>query len=233
MSTHRQRKPKGVKHSKSTDREEKSVTTTTKTVLAVRGQIRPRKELKFVDLAAATYGFSTTGTITLLNGISEGDDYTNRNSRNVVIKSVAARGYVFAVGGLALGASTPAKARHLLVWDNASNGALPAITDVLTSADSFAFPSVNNEKRFTILYDRTYVIGPLSTTATQAYADSTQRDVECLVKLDAPVEFIGTGATIASIGNGALLAITVGSAGVNVTSGSIGYRVRFMENDAL
>jgi len=216
-------------------REEHSLKTSTVKVAQVKGQIKARRELKFLDTSFATYTFDTTGTVTLLNPIAEGDDNINRNSRSVLVKSVAVRGFVAQQPNAVAANTLPQKARLLLVWDNAANGALALATDVMVAINAMSFPNVNNEKRFTILFDQSYAIGPFATTATQSIVDNTVKDIEGLVNLNAPVEFIGTTGAIASIGNGALLAITLGTSatGANAAYGSLAYRVRFQENDSL
>lgn len=211
--------------------EEKSINTQVKSVVP-RGMIKPTRDLKFVDSTTGVgMNYDTTGSILLVNGIAEGDDFTSRNSRSVMLKSVTLRGFA---QSSATGTAVH-KVRTLLVWDNAANGVALAITDVLTSANSLAFPNVNNEKRFTILYDVSHVLGPFTSTATQAIADQTVVGIEALINMSAPVQFNGTGATIASIQNGSIYLITIGDsvAGATQPTGSFSTRVRFLENDSI
>lgn len=61
----------------------------------VKGAILPREEFKFADVALASYApVAGTGTVTLLNGIAEGDDYTSRDGRQATMKSIQVRGDV-------------------------------------------------------------------------------------------------------------------------------------------
>jgi hypothetical protein len=200
-------------------------------LVRVKGQIQPRREMKFVDVGNAAYVLDTTGTVTLLNGIAEGDDYSNRNSRSAIVHSVAVRGYAQPTTATGV----PIKFRIMLVWDNAADGVIATIAQILAAANVNAFPLVDYEKRFTILYDHTDVLGPYSLTATQSVAWKNIDNIEALVKLNAPMQFNGTGATIASIQNGALLMVTLGSVAAGATAGiaTIATRVRFMENDSL
>lgn len=193
-----------------------------------KGSIPRRKELKFVDVAAATYVGDTTGTITLLNGIAVGDDFTTRDGRQVTIKSVQVRGRVGPVdAGMVFN-----KSRLLLVWDNAANGAAATIADVLNAASSQSFPLVNNANRFTILVDRPFTIGGFDTTATQAYSMAPAcHDIEIYKRIDSVTQYSGTGATIASVQNGALYMITIGdvAAGLGSVFG-VTTRVRFCDD---
>lgn len=170
----------------------------------VKGPVLPTRELKYVDTAGAAYEASTTGSITLLNPIAEGGDNTNRSGREVLIKDVSVTGYLQAT------ATTPAvgsACRIMLVWDNACNGALATILNVLTAVNPISFPNVDNVARFTILMDKKFIVGsPTATTTWQpiVYVDET-------VSVNSAVRFSGTTAAIGSIQNGALLLITTGN----------------------
>lgn len=196
----------------------------------VKGGIKPtgRPELKYVDTASALYGLNTTGSITALNLVAVGDDNTTRDGRQVTIKSVQLHGMVFPEDNT----TSNVKCRVMLVWDNAVNGALPAILDIITIADGVAFPLVNNANRFTILVDRTFAVGKVDNTATTAFASSpTTFDVEIYKPLNCVTQYIGTAATIASVGNGGLYLLTIGSgaAGAAATLNAA-TRVRFVDD---
>lgn len=195
----------------------------------VKGPIRKAigPELKFIDIAGAGYIADTTGTVTCLNLIGEGDDYTNRDARQATIKSVQLHGWF----GPSDTTTTISKGRLLLVWDNAANGAIAAITDILVAANAYSFPNINNQNRFTILRDMPFTIGGIDTTATSTYAMSPSVfDVEVYLKINHITQFNGTAAAITSIQNGALLMVTIGTNG-SATAGTfnIGTRVRFVD----
>jgi len=193
---------------------------------AIKGPIVPEKELKFVDVGVAQYAMDTTGTVTLINPIGEGDDFTMRTGREVQIESVSLAGYGIPTAGTGLATQN----RILLVWDNAANGALPAYTDVITAINPTAFPNVNNVARFTILWDHKYVVG--SSVATLV-GSPTIHQFACDLQVKSPARFMGTGATIASIQNGALLMLTCGYAAAGATAGvaNISTRVTYSDED--
>jgi len=196
-----------------------------------RGAIAPyggRRELKYNDIAAATYVADTTGTVTLLNGIAIGDDNTTRDGRQVCIKSVQVRGSVVQTDSSTINS----RARILLVWDNACNGAAIApVTDILTAADSASFPKVDNSYRFTILLDQSFALGGNSNTATQAYSTGQGiYNVDMFKKMDSITQYIGSAATIGSVQNGALLMVTVGdTTALNGGTFRVATRVRFTD----
>lgn len=200
----------------------------TSSVPAIKGRIRPHIEYHYNDLALAAYETSTTGTVTALNLIAEGNDNVNRLGRKALIRDVSVRGFV--------SIPTPApiqQARIMLVWDNAAAGALPAITDVLTGINSTSFINVNNVARFTVLHDQTFGLGVISNTATVAFADAVMKQVRINCRINAPTEYSGTGGTIASIQNGTLLLLTMGSIATGATASNAFLATRVTFTDVL
>jgi len=199
----------------------------------VKGAIAPyggRVELKYVDTASANYACDTTGSVTCLNLLAVGDDNTSRDGRQVTIKSVQIRGYLYPTDPN----TAPHLCRVLLVWDNASNsGTIATVAQILESATSMAFPNVNNANRFTILHDHVIPQGTLQTTATQTYNAAVVPDLGFYKRIDQVTQYSGTTAAIGSIQNGALLLVTVGDMTSGSTNGSIATisaRVRFTDN---
>lgn len=197
----------------------------------IKGPVQPARlpELKYVDVAQATYLFDTTGSVTCLNLLAVGDDNTNRDGRQVTIKSVQVRGLIRPVDQL----TSETLCRVLLVWDNAVNsGTIATIAQILTAATSCSFPLVDNAQRFTILSDQSYPIGAVTDTATQAREGSpTVHCYEYYRKLNLVTQYSGTTAAIGSIQNGALYLVTIG----NNAAGSGGLlqcatRVRFTDD---
>jgi len=181
-------------------------------------------ELKFWDVAEANYVADTTGTVTLLNGISAGDDYDNREGRQILLKSVQIRGRVHPFDTTTL----PTHARVLLVWDNAATGGAPTIANILTASTSNSFPLVNNQTRFTILRDMSFFVGGISTTATSSYAMAPSgHTVEAYLKINQLVQY---SSTAASINNGALYLVTIGDQAANAGAQfTLATRVRFVD----
>lgn len=186
------------------------------------------RELKFVDIASASYVGDTTGTVTMLNGIAVGDDNTTRDGRQVSIESVQIRGKFVNFDTT----SAATMCRLLVVWDNAANGVIATMAQILTAATSNSFPLIDNANRFTILSDQQYVVGPQDTTATQTLAPSPAiAPINLYKKIGAMTQYNGTGATIASIQNGALLMVTIGDTGAGGGGVfSLATRVRFKDD---
>lgn len=203
----------------------------------IKGAIAPfggRRELKYVDtnLQASTQLYDTTGLATPINLLAVGDDNTSRDGRQVTIKSVQVTGIAAPVDG----GTGPTLCRSMLVWDNANNSASTTsaqlIAALLTSSNSGAFPLVDNQNRFTILWDSKEMLGGFNVTATQAYAQSpTVLKVCHYRKLNNVTQYSGTTAAIGSIQNGALWFITLGDQAAGnggIFNGQV--RVRFTDN---
>lgn len=191
----------------------------------IRGPIPQRgKELKFIDVTAATSVTDTTGAVVLLNGVATGDDFNTRDGRQVIMKSVQIRG-IFDVNS----ATTELLARFMLVWDNAPNGVLATVGQILAQSTSLSEKNINNQNRFTILADeqRGFSGGGVVVGESQGYNTAFLRHV----KLNHITQYLDTGATIASIQNGALLLLTIGNQAAGTGAGSIFFntRVRYVE----
>jgi len=178
-----------------------------------------RKELKFIDTDLSSGVFNTTGVVIPLNLTATGDDYSNRDGRQVTVKSVVIHG--FATKGASV---VPEKDRWLLVWDNAANGALAAVSDILASVSANSAPNVNNQNRFTILRDSMNF-----TNANGAQVEHPSFLIEYFTKINEVTQYSGTTAAIGSVQNGALLFVTVGTAAATAATMTGTARVRFVD----
>lgn len=193
----------------------------------VRQEMKVVVEKKLVDTPSATYACDTTGSVTLINGCAQGTDFTNRVGRKYTNVAVQLEGLV----QIQDGTSGPTKARVMLVYDTQPNGALPAITDVLTAASSVSFMNLNNRDRFRVICDWNDVIGSIDTTATLAYADQVIKNVSIYRKVNLETINDGVGATIADIQSGSIFLLTVGNTAAGNGANFIGAcRVRFTDS---
>lgn len=194
-------------------------------VARIKGPVVRADELKFYDIAKANYGCDTTGSVTLINlPAAQGSDYNQFVGRQYRMKSAHVRGIVRPTDDN----TASCLAAVYLVWDNAADGGVAAISDIFNAATSISFPQVNNEKRFTILREWMGVLGKVSDNATASFAESpTAHYVELYAKLDAITQLLTTG----SIQNGALLLVTLGSqAGATGAVAELATRVRFTDD---
>lgn len=190
----------------------------------------PKQEQKFVDVAAAAYAGDTTGSVTLINGVAQGDDFNNRIGRQTTWKSVSVKGICYSVDN----STNYVAARLLVVWDNSPNsGSAPTITDFLVAATSLSHNNLNNRHRFKVLIDEFVTLGRVNDTATQSFAAGPNvYTINRFVRIpDAVTVFSGTGATVGSIQSGALWMVTIGDQAANLGANfSVTTRCRFTDS---
>lgn len=200
-----------------------------------------RAEKKVSDIAVGTVQVNTTGAFNLLHIPVLGTDYTARIGRKTLIKSVYIRGRVTheATNAQQVVASVqPQHVRMILFVDKQPNGAAPAVTDVLNTAEPASQLNLNNRDRFMILKDKNWWLGSYylnNTNGTSAaMCDRGGYVFKVFKKCGIETIFNGTnGGTIADINSGALFMFWIGStaAGANSDANAqLSTRVRFIDN---
>lgn len=191
--------------------------------------VRSAAERKVVDTAPAAYNANTTGSVTLINGVATGTDFTERIGRRINITAIQARGFC---GQDTTGPAGVNDVRVMIVEDMQSNGVIATIADIFTNATSTSFMNMNNRERFKVHWDRRVTLGPIDRTATTSYAGSPQTSQFNVYKrVNIPVVFEGTAATIGSISSGALYFVVLGStaAGTGDAFVTAAFRCRFID----
>lgn len=178
------------------------------------------KERKVFPTSSGTITFAcdTTGTLAALNVCAVGDDYTNRDGRQVKITSVFLRG-----------AFTPAQTpwlnnhcRIILFLDKQHNSTtvttaamLPLLLDSSDAGGITSYTNLNlsNRNRFQILKEIEFTGAGGATNAVNNYSGSpTVRGFKKYLKLDIPVTYSGSaGADTSTIANNVLYMLTIGS----------------------
>lgn len=195
--------------------------------MSTRGFVGTVADAKFFDTAVATYEASTTGSITHLNPVPQGTTVNTRVGKAYRCTSVQVRG---AVSNRST--STISSPVGYLVWDYQPNKVLAAITDILDSVNSAAFPKRENAIRFKIIKKFEYTL--TGNNATPASGDEAER-IDAYVKLAPDMSTLLTSAdTTGVIGdtiNGALLWVTVGdvATGTAASSFNVGFRLNFRD----
>lgn len=176
-------------------------------------QVSHTMEIKHVDVSS-TYAVSSSGVVTLLNGLTRGTDETNRVGRHIMMTGVYARLSM-------LNAAANDTLRHIVLYDNQPNAALPAVTDVLEIASPLSDYNLNNEGRFDVLYDELYALRTVYNPL-----DVLEFDV-CV-----PWETIfnaGNAGTVADMSTGSLLLLSIGSQAVSTTTETLYSRVCYVD----
>lgn len=190
------------------------------------GYRRSINEKKTVDVAPNSYVADTTGTVTLLNGIATGTDFTDRIGRKIILKSIFVRGLV---GPVDTSTGTNC-ARILIVYDMQANGSAPAVTDILKTADSRDQINLNNRDRFKILFDKQWTLGPFDGVTLGYIGAPSVANVKLYRRLNLETLFNGTTAAIGSIATGSIYMVTIGNqAAANGSSFQVSTRIRFVD----
>lgn len=189
-------------------------------------------EHKFIDTTAATYLATTTGSVTLINGIATGTDYNNRLGRKVEFTSVHVKGYVYPEDTTVV----ESFARLMVVWDSDVDGVAPTITDILAQSSSISFNNLNNRNRFRVLINEEFAIGAVQSTISATVGSTTGSPtvypIDRFVKLPSLVQIAqGTTNTVASIQEGALWMVVIGNNGAsNGSIFQVATRCRFTDS---
>lgn len=116
-----------------------------------------RQEWKSIDVIQTVTPALSAGILTLLNGCSQGDNLNNRDGRQIFIQSIQIK---FRAEFNAA-AATAQPVRFILFYDKQSNGAAPAVSELLDTATAGAVDALRlltTRKRFKILADRRYYV---------------------------------------------------------------------------
>lgn len=111
-------------------------------------------EKKYLDIATSigSTGWTTnTGSIRLLNAVTQGTDFTQRIGRTYTIVSVQYRCTMISVPDEN---NSSQQVRMLIVYDKQNNSATPDINQILTDTTTIAPMNLNNKDRFIILSDK-------------------------------------------------------------------------------
>lgn len=193
-----------------------------------RGFVGRAGDAKFFDTAAATYQVNTTGSITHLSIVPQGQTVNTREGKAFRCKSVRVRGTIQS------DTTTVISMYHgALVWDYQPNKALPAITDIYDSVDPRAFPKKENAQRFKIIKEyRNVIIGNATTPGSGKESfiidDFVKLPIDCNVLLTAADTTGVIGDTI----QGALYWVTTGNIAAGTADGNffLGFRLNFTDS---
>lgn len=161
-------------------------------------------------LIAPTVACDSTGTITLLNGLTRGDDEGDRDGRRTNVKSINMRG----VTTVTAGTGTDQLHRIMLVRYLRPNGTAPVITDILQSNTVYSLRNRQKIGDFQVLYDRVYQLNASAESGSQKFLKYYKR-------MNTEVQYnAGNAGTIADIEKNALYLITLGSNAAGATAGT-------------
>ncbi len=154
-------------------------------------------EVKFTDFSQDSSTVSATGGMAgQLFTIPEGDGQSDRHGRKIQLKSVRWKGVCTIVGSTQSAEATDT-IRLMLVKDKSANGVIPAVTDILTTANWESFENLENMSRFKILIDKTYSLNSLGFAGNGTASDTlpVEKNFDLYRKLDIPIEYNDSATT--------------------------------------
>ena len=109
---------------------------------AMRGLVLNPGELKSVD-TTVNLSCDTTSAVQLLNGIARGDEISERNGRQVTLKSIEMR----CKCRVTAGTGVDQQQRIIVVYDRQTNAAACGVGDVLSSVNLLYPRNLENRRR--------------------------------------------------------------------------------------
>lgn len=193
---------------------------------------RGRDELKVIDSGAITGNVPNSGVLVLLNGVSQGTDYTNRIGRKILLKSMLFRFSLFPNPSVTAPTGGVGDiVRLLIIYDAQSNASAPSVSDILVSVAYNEPMNLNNRDRFKILADKFFTMGAYNYSMAANLDSGSPRPVHTKIykKFNLEQIFGGTGSTIGSIQTGSIYALVI-SANNQICTMIANSRIRFIDS---
>lgn len=168
---------------------------------------------------------TTTGSISLLNGLQQGDDVSSRDGNEAYFKRLIIRMHNYA----SLNTGIRQMHRLLLVRWKVCNGVAPAITDVLDTIHPLSLYKSERMEEFVVLYDK---IVNLSGDITAAPTYPSQQLTQINKKLNFKTVYNGGNAgNVADIQTNGLFWIVLSEIPAGASAGvcNMKYRIEFTE----
>ena len=173
--------------------------------------------------SAGVYATAASPTLLLVNGLGAGALIYDRVGRQVHLHSFHMKLYLQpSVGDYA------SRTDVYLIYDRQTNGALPAVLDILEESLSMALPRFDNRHRFEVLLHRSYSTCPPN--SQYGYGGNCGCIDDVFKKLDGRLtQYKGDNSLIGSIASGSLLLLIIGRDEGNGDYVEFSYRLVYSE----
>ena len=173
-------------------------------------------EFKTHDIAN-TFAVSSAGVINTLSFIDQGSDDNERDGNKIRAKSFLFRAY-----GEHDSAGEPAQLIRVIIFrDNMQRGAVPAVTDVLETANVLSPLNKDGDGRFTVLHDRMITVT----------SDKSQAFTKKYRAIDFHLNYTGTTGIAANMGPGNIYLLAVSNEpSANYPDLVFNFRLRYIDN---
>lgn len=177
-------------------------------------------EFKSVDVAISQ-AVNSDSAVQLLNGISRGDEISERNGREVTMRSIQFDARVTVTSGTGVDQFH----RVIIVYDNQTNAAALTAAQVLSVVNVTAPRNLENRRRFRIMMDKKIQLNASG-------EPGAQRLMRFYRRLRHPITFnSGDAATVADITTGSMYVVVIGTEAAGATAGTIGGSCRIRYQD--
>lgn len=177
-------------------------------------------EYKHHDVTQSGTGVDTTGAIIPMTLIAQGDDFEDRNGRQIKIISMTGNMNVTQNSS-----ATNTQLRAILFIDKEQNGTIPLVSGVddgvLDSANVYSLRNMNQTRRFVTLFDKIF---SLSATG------STNSTIRRYKKLMLKVRYDGTAASQANQKENNIYLLLLSNEATNTPTVKYQFRFRYIDN---
>lgn len=187
--------------------------------ITLKGTIEKKyKDNTFADFNVTPAGVVATNVLNIAQGTTE----VTRVGGKITVTNVNLRG---SVGNDNAGAQGPDIVRMIIFWDLQCNGALPNVTDVLTTADWRSYLNMDNVDRFKIIKDKCFIVDITTWDSTNALG--AQKLIKVNHKCSIPIHYSSTTGAIAEIKSNNLCIIWLSRNNASIANYTI--RVKFTD----
>lgn len=184
-------------------------------------------ELKFHDKSQGVTNILSSAVITQLLDIAQGTTQSQRIGRKCTIKSIGIR-YTVTIPTTPSLSGGADLVRVMLILDKQANGAPLTATQILESDAVTQYRNLVNSSRFTVLWDKSFIINATAGGGNGTISDSyaNKKHLVFFKKLNLPIEYDGTDGAITEIRSNNLTLLQIGLQGTSTSVFRI--RIRFM-----
>lgn len=187
-------------------------------------------EVKALDFPLANKALNTTGSVTLLNPIPQGNGDSDRDGKSCKVTSIQINGYAVVDTN-----TTGNLCRYLVIYDKKPSGVLPQVTDILDYSNCNGYVRWDQKHRFMVLRDYRFTLAGSFTAPGTGDIVKPIQGIQDYIKLpkDLKTEWTSSDTTgaIATCTEGAIYLLTTGSiaAGTGDAELFANFRVSFLD----
>lgn len=155
-------------------------------------------EKKYLDTTATAVNAPTTGVIqAVFTVIPQGTTEITRVGGKITVTNFNVRGNFSLTTTALSGTPNNDVVRMILFIDKQTNGAAPAVTDILKSANGQAYMNLDNVDRFQILKDKMIKVGFTASGSTNLVGDLVPWKIN--KKMNLPIHYSSTTGAITEV----------------------------------